>query len=510
MLWGTMEVATELLLLLLHWLLTRISSHSPTHLRNLRLCSWCCLETAHARRHKCSRCRGGAGEVAEAGVSAEISERRRRGGWSGTTERAPTPGRLRSCGSGHCYRCRCIEVQKAGCCCRRWFGSRRISPVVLAAPARFRIIAIIIRIVTLVAATSATLAVVVAIVVSAAAILVSVPIVSIVPTSAVAVIVAVAVVPTPTVVFFIVTAPAVAIIAVVFTPVSVLIAVSVPIAVPPGFFALFSLVVAFFLHVIKLLCIAVRVVPAASGGSVPGAAHVSAAPAVEAVAASTSTSTSCTADAAAAVAAPSTVASSTTTTAGARIAVARVHGRDADHFVTLLAGLVTLAPQHFHVAHQLHDGLGLFTNGSTFILAILGEAEIHERTNLVLVSSNVIDDTLAAILDQEFEEGQRLQDTTPPWSLLLKSIPNFLHHQLAILVVVARPGNVVEHAVRASPILIGSGLTEVLLKGRLSVCDSVGGLLHRTQSTGDRGEIHCLESLGGSAAAKTRSLRDAA
>jgi hypothetical protein len=108
----------------------------------------------------------------------------------------------------------------------------------------------------------------------------------------------------------------------------------------------------------------------------------------------------------------------------------------AHELVALLASLVALSPQLVVVADEIYYLLRLLANARSLILAILLMVKVHQGPHLVLPRSHFVDDAFAAILQQELQQGEGLDDSSPHFALLRKPSPKRIQDSLRLIEVV--------------------------------------------------------------------------
>lgn len=101
------------------------------------------------------------------------------------------------------------------------------------------------------------------------------------------------------------------------------------------------------------------------------------------------------------------------------------------------------------------------------IYAILGVGEVLQRSNLVEVIFNLLNNTWCTIFAEIVHAVEGFKDSSPLLWLALHLLPEMLHDHIIVLPVVCMVGKHLELAIRYVPVLIGSGLTEDSLELRL-------------------------------------------
>jgi hypothetical protein len=110
----------------------------------------------------------------------------------------------------------------------------------------------------------------------------------------------------------------------------------------------------------------------------------------------------------------------------------------------MLTGLVTLTPQLIVITNEIYYLLCLLANARSFVLAIFLMVKVRQRPHLVLTRSHLIDYAFAAILQQELQQREGFDDSSPHLAFLGKPIPKGIYYRLRLVGVVRRASYVME------------------------------------------------------------------
>jgi len=135
----------------------------------------------------------------------------------------------------------------------------------------------------------------------------------------------------------------------------------------------------------------------------------------------------------------------------------RLRGAVSAHLLRELLRLGTLSLQETAVAAELDDGAGLTSDGSSYLLVALHNAIILPLGEAPEVRDELLNDSLAAMLQENLHERQRLEDSSPVFiGFVGEYLPDELDDEASGFRIMRLHGDTLQLAVRCSPVLVRS------------------------------------------------------
>mmetsp|Transcript_82221 Transcript_82221/g.155022 ORF Transcript_82221/g.155022 Transcript_82221/m.155022 type:complete len:204 (+) Transcript_82221:803-1414(+) len=127
--------------------------------------------------------------------------------------------------------------------------------------------------------------------------------------------------------------------------------------------------------------------------------------------------------------------------------------------------------QNVLIGHEFQKLLHLLTDHCTSVLAFLRVLEVLQPPDVVLLGQQLREDFLAPVLHHELQQGESLDDSSPPVRFAAQLLLYFCHDLLSVMEVLRCHTKFIQHTVRAAPVLIRCSLTELLFERCLQLGD---------------------------------------